>query len=600
MAKKPHKKSIGQILMAALTADQVAALLTAIFPSGDRLAGAIEALEATDTDLAATLRKICGTDGAADGASSASTDAISSLQRDLERWEALWQTWGSHVLELGDEEGKYAFQENHWEPPDFDGYELATDLEAVAEQMLPLVDRVYSAVGEPDLFMGALDNIEAGIEAYPEWMGAEYGDGCCFQQNATRCILHWGWLDCVGQPTPGAAFVEKVLSIEKEYEQVSLDAEATIRYFAALPDAVCREIYDLLQSGKDDIDLASVHSVWHRINHEYEGRFDSTRHLESCAAHLSENWRYGRPLVEKALADGDSEAAESWLKKTFAALLGPMQKPDWFPETSLLAAVMQLHICIDAEEVAALLMLWAQAAAGSGNENRATAARFQAVVYQAPKDWDAVLKAFADTAGARPRPVIAPLMDQWKSMMANRSMWYYPAQENKTTWVHWLIDAAIDCDDGRQTFHGLLGEWLKTQKTDGHVFEKNWRWLALLTADLDDTLGLEEHYPCFSLTVISENRGPGTLSTHRKQALKRLNAGFFFDEILEVWKTHLHRIMPDPANANKSRYDKHAAWAAALNELNPSQFEKMMARWRVKHKRRRNLWRDLKAHGLPV
>jgi hypothetical protein len=600
MAKQTHDKSIGQILMAALTADQVAALVTAVLPSGGRLDGAIEALEATDADLAATLRAICRPGGAS-GGNPSSTDGISSLQRDLERWEALWQTWGGHVLELGDEEGTYAFQDNHWEPPEFDGYELASDLEAVAGQMLPLVERVYSAVDEPDLFTDALDNIEAGIAAYPEWMGAEYGEGCCFMENVTRCILHWGWLGCADHPGPGAAFVQKVLAIEAQYYQVSLDAEATIRYFAALPDAVCREIYDLLHSGEDGVDLESVHSLWHRINHEYESRFDSGRHLASCATHLSENWRYGRPLVEKALADGESETAESWLKKTFASLLHPTRKSDWLPETSLLAAASEIRIGITPAEAADLLNLWAEAAAGAGNERRSATARFQAAVFREPEDWDAVFKAFKDTAGTTAQSITTGLLSQWKTMMADRSMRYYLDRQTAPTWVHWLIDAAIEPVGGRHSFQGLIADWLNTLKAEGHAFEKNWRWLALLTTDLDDTRCLEAKFPCFCRAVIPVvDRVFGVLDEHRRQALKRLGAEDFLGDILAVWETRLHRIMPDPARAHKYNYGGHAAWAAALKELNPSQFEKLMGRWRAKHKRRRNLWRDLKAQGLPI
>ncbi len=599
MAKHSNTKSIGQILMAALTADQVAALLTTILPSGKRLVTTIKAIESADADLAATLRKICMADGAADDGAS-SPQGVSSLQRDLERWQALWQAWDKHVIELGDEDGRYACKDNDWDPPYFDGYSLAADLEAIAEQMLPLVERVFAAVGAPDLFMGSLDEIEARIRAYPEWMGAEYDDGCCFMQNATRCILHWAWLGCSDKPASGTAFVRKVLIIEKDYDQICLDAETTIRYFATLPDAVCLEIYKLLRSKTVGIELGAVHSVWHRINHEYDARFDSKRHLKTCAAYLSENWRYGRPLIEKALADGDHASAESWLKKTFASLLRPMHKSTWFPETNLLTAAMELCVGIDTEQVAALLNLWAQAATGTGNERRALAARFQAVVLQEPEDWDAVFKAFRDTVGTKAQSISTSLLTQWKTIMASQSMGFFLDPAKGATWVHWLIDAAIEGDPEKQTFRSLLGDWLKALLADGRAFGKNWRWLALLTADLDETRRLEKNHPYFSRTVIPVDRAPGVLDEHRRQALKRLGAEDFLGDILAVWETHLHRIMPDPAKAHKSNYGEHAAWAAALKELDPSQFEKLMGRWRAKHNRRRNLWRDLKAQGLLV
>lgn len=70
--------------------------------------------------------------------------------------------------------------------------------------------------------------------------------------------------------------------------------------------------------------------------------------------------------------------------------------------------------------------------------------------------------------------------------------------------------------------------------------------------------------------------------------------------VIEVWEKQIKAIIPDPANAQRSRYTGCAYWAKALLELNKGEYHTLMAQWRKKHNRRRNLWRDLKAMNLGV
>jgi hypothetical protein len=69
---------------------------------------------------------------------------------------------------------------------------------------------------------------------------------------------------------------------------------------------------------------------------------------------------------------------------------------------------------------------------------------------------------------------------------------------------------------------------------------------------------------------------------------------------MDVWKEHLHLIVPDPVNTYKSDYTDQAFWCKAVHELNQKTYNALLSRWRKKHHRRRNLWRDMKAVGLVV
>ena len=51
----------------------------------------------------------------------------------MEYWSSLWRNYDDIISEVGDEEGKYAVQDHHWEEPYFDGGSLALDLEPIAK-----------------------------------------------------------------------------------------------------------------------------------------------------------------------------------------------------------------------------------------------------------------------------------------------------------------------------------------------------------------------------------------------------------------------------------------------------------------------------------
>jgi hypothetical protein len=118
---------------------------------------------------------------------------------------------------------------------------------------------------------------------------------------------------------------------------------------------------------------------------------------------------------------------------------------------------------------------------------------------------------------------------------------------------------------------------------------------------LPDIKRLVRKYPVFCETALSaEASANDLLGTFRSRGLKKMNAGLNLNVAMEVWKDHLHLIMPDPADAYKSDYSEHAAWCKALHELNQNTYKALVSRWRKKHNRRRNLWRDMKAIGLSV
>lgn len=598
---KDKEIKIGRLLVESLSKEQIACMLAVVASAGDlkRLMGDFKK---ADPDMAATVDNILK--GGRSSAAGKTEIRLASHKRTLEYWNSLWRNWREIVAQVGNEEGKYAVQEHHWEEPYFDGSYFASDLEPIAQDMLGLIDDVYKSVGDPDLFLEALTEIEDNISMYPEWMGVEYDEPCELEKNATFCVLKWLWSGLQHEPHPGVTLLEEVFKIEEFYELVYLNQNACVEFFVKLPADTCREIYTYLEDEPHAIDLSNVYSHWHQIHHDYESRFDSTKYLETCREHLSQNWRYGRPLIDDALNRKEYQEAERWLEHTFSSFLERKTKAKWYPELSLLIRQYEYYMKEAQEEIADLLLIWSRVSSKLSNLQRGASAQLQGVIFRLPTDCEAVIKEYKRLINPKIKKTIDPLFEQWKTEMAERSLsdyHYMDAPPVSDSWIHWLIEAGLDPKKKKEWFLSELNSWLSKLKTDKKTFKKQWRWLARLTSDLPDSKNLEQKYPVFCKTALPEEVFPDDLlGKFRCGVLKKTTAGPSLVLAMEVWKEQLHLIVPDPANAYKSDYTSHASWCKAVHELNQKTYNAIISKWRIKHNRRLNLWRDMRAIGLPV
>jgi hypothetical protein len=593
-----NKPTIGKLMVESLTSEQITDLLTVVSNSTD-LTRFMDECTKIDPDMAATVKKILAADKGSDGRGEAKPSV--SLKRTMEFWASLWRRFYDLIAELGDEDGKYAVQDYHWEEPYFDGSSLADDLEPIAKDMLKLIDDVYDEVNDPDLFLNAMQEIEDQIGLYPEWMGVEHGEPCGLEENMTQCVLKWQWRSSERDTDPGRSFAEKTISIGNDFEMVALDVESISRFFIQLPDDVCREIYVFLKEGDHGADLENTYSAWHQINHHFEERFEPGKYLESCQKHLQNNWRYGKPLVDDALSRKEYRAAESFLVQTFFSYLSGYRKKTWYPETSLLLTERISHFEEGEKDIALLLITWSDVAIRLKNTGRSIAAKFQAVVFDAPEKWDAVLAGYRRLSGSDAQGTLSELFGRWKNEMAARSYSNFMESSSvKDTWIHWLIDAQLDATEKRRWFLDKLAEWLSYLKDNSTAFKKQWHRLVPLTRDLPEGQKIAKKYPNFWETVLRESNLKDDLTRSRQNGLKQIKAGPYLTTVLEVWQKQLRHVAPDPADVRKANYEYHARWAHAVFELNKDGYKVLIAQWRKKHDRRRNLWRDLKMRQLPI
>ncbi len=127
------KKIFGQQLIEALTIDEVIQFLDGLLSSMDK------------NDIKQVLSNLNNENIEKITSQILFSDTLNKVVSDnkfFQEWRDLWTSWDNCVSKLGDEEGAYAYQDNHWEAPYFNSNDFAEDLEKIAVKMLPFLDRI--------------------------------------------------------------------------------------------------------------------------------------------------------------------------------------------------------------------------------------------------------------------------------------------------------------------------------------------------------------------------------------------------------------------------------------------------------------------------
>ena len=592
-----HTK-FGEQIQSALTARQIAAVLDALVPEIMDVPGFLERLAKTEPDAARIVERMLtgeNTDGVPD-------DQEPSLSKDklLEIWSGLWAEWDDIASEVGDEDGRYAEQDAHWEPAYFDSSTLAEDLERVAGKMDLVLEEAVAHLDLPrELFFEALADLDSRVGGYPEWMGAEHGDPCGLGPETTSCILRWLWLHARDEDDPELRFLESFQTQLAGPMMFELDRRTCGEFFAYLPQEDARRIHARIRDGAFPVEEDSSRwTIWDQIRYELDQRFDPARYLATCRQKLATGWQYGLPLIEDAETKGDLEALETWLGKTFSSLL--RTEEEWRPEDSLFVEHLYSLSDEQKEAVVRLFETWANTAQSTGKTARAAAARLQRAILADKRDIPAVITEHAALSGPETDQVLAPLFQAWKGHLAKLS-WCARGygMERDVSWVHWLVEAGRRGPDGRTYFSAKLHDWFTAMLAVAKLSHGDYECLQGLTFDLSDLVQLAHRYPGLA-SLLRIPSADTALHRSRKALLQELQAQDILDDILAVWRTHIAKMVPDPGSAKNSRYEKHAAWMRALHELDQSGYERVLAAWRSKHQRRRNLWGEMRSQGLPT
>ncbi len=590
--KAPASTRIGGKLRSALTDDQIETLLDVLAETA-QLRAVEEQLRAADPDLAETVRRILE-------APRIPAEAAPSLQKTAEIWNDIWEKWADHVADVADEQGPYANHEEHWHPPYLDYGALADDLEEAAERLSEWIDRAHALVGEPDLFLESLAEINDNMKSLPEWF-QPVEDDFVLGPQASSCVLRWTWLGLAGQAEPGRKLVDSLCDLELPGQHTELDRDTCCQFFSGLPEGVCREVHAYLREPQFAERLAELRSIWHRIQHEFEGRFDPAEYLQACEDHLEEDWRYGQPLIAEALARQDFEAAERFVELTFSSLLRWAGEEPWRTE-KLLVPESRYYTSEEEEQARRkLLEQWEDVAVRRGNLGRAAVLRLQRAVLTSPEDWAVVLEAFEE---CRRRPgtsaVVEQLFAEWRQRIADVCLPPEPGRKPPTdTWAHRLIDAQRNVSLGRKPFLESMEVWLECCREHVAFFQKNWRSLARLTRNLPRHNETALKCPTFySHVLVPASHLSGDMERSLRHALASVDEAADGISVLPAWEQHLHTLVPLPGSSG-SYYRESALWMKSLSEVNPATYASLLAQWKTEFRRRRNLWADMASAGCP-
>ncbi len=589
-------KSIGTSIMGSMTHEQIACLLDVLFGSlGDESRRLL--LSAVTEEIADVLSQII------DPKKKPSEPAITGSKYQ-ENWEGIWSRWYDCTFELGDEDGKYVYQEHHWEAPEFDGSALSEDLEKISEELLPLLDRVYSLDTETDeFFEQALREIEDGIAGYPEWMGAEHAE-CILGPSTTACVLRWEWLAASSKEQPATEFLKRVCSVKDGLEIIDLDGKEFIGFFRSLANGVQKQLYEHIRANKDSPDwkekLRFSYSDWHRVYNLLSALFDSDEYLADCLRHLHENWEFGLPLVENLLERKDYSQAEELIEQTFSSFLRLEQDKKWLPEETLLAGRPAYHSQEQNERIIKLLRQWELTAEKVGNQERVAMLSLQLVVYRTPYQWGPVAECYKKLTRTEHKQNAEKLMGQWKEFVVKASMVSQSdlCKAASKLWIYWLIETGTEEKRDACWFSENIRNWLALLSENPRQLKAQQNLVQILTVDLAHIAPSKNRHRRL-LAVVSRNQYLNKeCSSSRRKWLKNMEVEKISAMLTAFWKDNILTLVPDPSGAHSSQYSEQAEWLLAVEEMNPIACSEIIGKWKIDHKRRRNLWKTLRKAGF--
>lgn len=612
MSKDDKRKSdgsppaVGEQLFAALTQQEIVHLLDSLFEivSPDIRAKVLDQLQ---PDTRQTVRHILSPPQATDPIQATRAQPV-SLAKLAQTWNQMWDEWDGIVMEAAQEEGTYMAQDAHWESPYFDNTAFTDDLEKVAAKMLLLLETAFQNGFSPDTgFAQALVEAEEEISsAMPEWI--EIDEGFYLEEHLTTCLLTWEWLMAVDEEQDAFLFAQRIRQWENEFSFVTLKDNAFLDFFTQLSEADQKLIFSGLSTHKEvpvwKTHLENTYSHWHSLYMHYIEQYAPERYLDTLRPTIPQQWQNGLPLIEDLLAKEDYQESLAVIEETMVALLKPPQRdPSWTPEASLLFPIVGgLYYTNDnLESHKTLLHYYQQTAQGLGQSQRVHALDIQLRAFDHFFDWQCMFKAFEQAAVSK--EIRQALFGSWRDHIVQRASqraWGGGfGNTGDTWWLHWLIESIVDTQKGPAWFQNKLMQWLGSLPGKGATVDKDFAYLRLLTKDVTELNDSRKNrYPRFHQVVVRPRQLSTPDDASRQAYLQGYAPDDVSDRVMAYWQGHLDNWVPRPEVARHSDYTIHAQWMAALHELTPRAYEALVDRWRVEHRRRRNLWQAMKKMGL--
>jgi hypothetical protein len=529
---------------------------------------------------------------------------IASLAKQAQTWSNLWGEWNTVLSEVSEEDGKYIVQEVRWEAPYFDNYTFMEDLENIATQFLPLIPiAVENSFSPENEFLEELIDIEnTVVDSIPDWMGdVEDLNLLC---KLTHCVLQWQLLWTQAEEKNAFCFAQSIRQYETHFQLVSFDCDAFTDFMADLPEADQQNILAGLTTNQTDgiwqRELTNTNSHWHNIYLYLVEKYEPDRYLDKLEETIPRKWYNGLPLIEEFLSA--QQYAESLI--VIEAMLQSFYeyhhiKSSWNPEIELLVDINDFEYSSELENVKMLLKYYRQTAQGLKKAKLTEALIVQQIAIDQWWDWSVMFTSFAETKLSKTSH--ESLLASWRNHVDKKSKpsLYRFNSEKKGWWVPWLIDSVADVEKGKSWFQREITQWVLNLPASQVMLGDDYHLLRMLTQDL---IKIQPHgqFSCphfYDLVIYSQEVYPERHQSRRKY-LKLYAPNNLLEQVMNYWKMHMHLFVPRPESTGSSDYTSHANWMMALREISLPDYETILARWKLIHRRRTNLWKAMNQRGL--
>lgn len=533
--------------------------------------------------------------------------SVAGTAKVKQEWDRAWAEWNALITEACDEEGDYVIHEHDWEQPYFDPLAVTHALEPIAARMRLLLPRVFDEDLDPDFSfaMAVKGSVEDIRSSLPDWMDPFESEGFGLGPEAAKCLLDWEWRSALRQDLPAFQFIEQLCELEISTKGLYLDAKSVANFIDGLTAQTKKDLFQGIQKGRDKDPwkqaLRSAHSRWFKLYEELCRSQDRPSYLENCRSRINQDWALALPVVK------DLQRREEYaevLKVCDVALRSFLHLPAGERRDLREHLLFPRAGWSRSEEPDArlleLLGAWEQAADNLKNEELTAAIQLQIGLLRGWSNWDKALAAFRRV----PQPHFSALRErlfvQWRDLVAEKSLDRFFDPWGKTPgphWVHWLAEAAWAGPVGQESFHASLRRWLGEAERDAEALRRAQDALARISLDIDGASWLSNVSPALVRLLSCGWSDDRSLSHSRRTCLERVGASSLAPDLLSFWKRNLRRMIPDPAGSD---YERCAEWARSLWEIDKISCHELMGTWLVTHRRRPNLWKALRAKGLPL
>jgi hypothetical protein len=546
---------------------------------------------------------------------------VASKGKLRQEWDRLWKQWNAVVEESGRETGKYIEQESHWESAYVATTAVAEDLDAIAAELRPLIPRVIAGGAAPDFsFIEALSELNEDLFAgLPEWLDPQAGDGCFLGPEATSCLLEWEWTVAQRDGRPAPAFLDDLRDLDSGLDSIELDGTTLRAFVLGLSNQDLRALLESMtrqrSSARWKAVFAQAHGCWAEILRQLARRWDPALFAATSRANIDQDWTLALPLVKDAVKRKAHEEAAALIDEALQSLLRFEKNGRWDPRSRLLRhlASSYSYNAGKGPEIAELLRLWQTTAEAQAQADLAAALAVQITALSDIDEGDVMLGALR-AVPPQLEQVREALFADVRKHVVNRTLHTSESAAPVPSggWVGALVDAAWAGRDSATGFgeavHVALEEARSAPARALQPLYAGWSWragplsaLARLTLDLDAASPkVAKAAPrLFELLTAQIGAAPDRLDSTRQAWCKRFGGPSLLPEVLAFWRDNAARFVPDPGHFTGD-YRGSADWLAAVHQINPTAAGELLARWVEPHGRKRNLWRDLSARGVPL